>query len=138
MNLETSTRDEKFSHVIGECSRTIRYRDDEQRWGTTEYSHECEYTGKNFEMPILAVFQKALEGFSSIVIDFDVLGGTPRIAGTRIPVSMILDAVQYYGDLRGALRSYPELTMEQVKEALSFAGVVLEQSVEHEFETTAG
>ena len=113
-------------------------RENEQRWDMEEHAHECEYTGKNFETPVLVVFQKALEGFSSIAMDFDVLGGTPRIAGTRIPVSMILDAVQYYGDLRGALRSYPELTVEQVKEALSFAGVVLEQSVEHEFETSVG
>ena len=61
-----------------------------------------------------------------------MLCGTPRIAGTRVPVYMVVDAVQYYGNLDGALKSYPHLTIEQVRDALSFAGAVLEQPVEYE------
>jgi uncharacterized protein (DUF433 family) len=65
-------------------------------------------------------------------MDYDVLCGSPRIAGTRIPVYMIVDAVQHHGTIEGARESYPQLTTAQVREALSFAGAVLEQPSEHE------
>jgi len=45
---------------------------------------------------------------------------------------MVLDAVEYYGELEGARKSYPQLSIEQVKEAVSFAGTVLEHPVDHE------
>jgi uncharacterized protein (DUF433 family) len=67
-----------------------------------------------------------------IAMDYDVLSGSPRIAGTRVPVYMVLDAVQYYGSIEGVNKSYPELTTDQVKEALNFAGAVLEQPIEYE------
>jgi uncharacterized protein (DUF433 family) len=69
-------------------------------------------------------------------MDEEILGGTPRIAGTRIPVYMVLDAVEYYGDLEGARRSYPQLSLEQVKEAVGFAGALLEHPVDYELETS--
>lgn len=87
-------------------------------------------TAKDFDVPFSAVLQKAAKHYKSIAIDEEILGGTPRIAGTRIPVYMILDAIDYYGDLNGALKSYPSLSMEQVKEAVSFAGEVLEHPVD--------
>ncbi len=39
---------------------------------------------------------------------------------------MVLDAVEHYGNLEGALKSYPDLSMEQVKQAVSFSAYVLE------------
>jgi uncharacterized protein (DUF433 family) len=105
----------------------------DHRWYLEDHPAECEYLGKDFRIPMLTVLREALKGFPLISIDPDVLGGTPRLAGTRIPVSMVLDAVQFYGTIDGAIESYPDLIPDQIREALSFASVVLEQSVELEF-----
>jgi uncharacterized protein (DUF433 family) len=95
-------------------------------------------TAKDFEVPFSAVLQEAATQYVGIAIDEEILGGTPRIAGTRIPVYMVLDAVEYYGDLEGARKSYPQLSLEQVKEAVGFAGAVLEHPVDNEPETSIG
>lgn len=87
-------------------------------------------TAKDFDIPLSRVLKKSLEVASHIDIDCAVLGGTPRIAGTRIPVYMILDAIEYHGTLEGALKSYPQLTMDQVRDAVLFAASVLECSVD--------
>ena len=105
------------------------------RW--RQHAEECGDFEKDFSMPFSKVLKKALRDFPSIAIDPDVLGGTPRIAGTRIPVYMVLDAVEYNGSIEGALRSYKNLTTEQIKDALHFAGAVLEHPVEHEPEDIA-
>jgi len=99
---------------------------------------ECHVYEKNFNVPFSAILEKALRGCRSIAMDPDVLGGTPRIAGTRIPVYMVLDAVEYYGTVEGALKSYPDLTEDQVKDALCFSGAVLEHAVDNESEASAG
>jgi uncharacterized protein (DUF433 family) len=83
-------------------------------------------TKKNLDISLASVLQREIAEFSEIEMTPAVLGGTPRITGTRIPVSMILDAVQFHGDLKGALKSYPDLTMDQVKQAISFSAAVLE------------
>jgi uncharacterized protein (DUF433 family) len=85
-----------------------------------------------------SVLKEAAENYQYIAIDDEILAGTPRIAGTRIPVYMILDAIEFYGTLEGALESYPQLSLEQVKEAIRFAGEVLEHSIDYESETAIG
>jgi uncharacterized protein (DUF433 family) len=95
-------------------------------------------TLKDFEVPFYLVLREAASQYPNIAIDDEILGGTPRIAGTRIPVYMVLDAVEYYGNLEGARTSYPQLSLEQIKEAVSFAGTVLEHSVDHESEAVIG
>jgi len=95
-------------------------------------------TLKDFEVPFCLVLQDAATEYPCIAIDDEILGGTPRIAGTRIPVYMVLDAVEYYGELEGARKSYPQLSLEQVKEAVGFAGAVLEHPVDNEPETSIG
>ena len=94
-------------------------------------------TGKNFSVPFSSVLDKAKQHFVHIAIDENVVCGSPRIAGTRIPVYMVLDAIQHHGDLDGALISYPQLSREQVREAVRFAAEVLEYAVEYESETPA-
>jgi len=96
------------------------------------HSDECARFGKDFGVSYGSVLKKATQDYPSIAMDYNVLCGSPRIVGTRIPVYMVLDAVQYHGNIEGARESYPELTVEQVKDALSFAGTVLEQPIEHE------
>ncbi len=114
---------------------TFRSRQNsDERWFEDNHEDECGFSGKDFDLPFSTALRKALELFPSIAMDAHVICGTPRIAGTRVPVYMVLDAVQYYGTIQGALTSYPQLTIEQIKEALSFAGALLEQPVEHESE----
>jgi uncharacterized protein (DUF433 family) len=95
-------------------------------------------TAKDFEVSFSSVLKEAVEHYECIAIDDEILAGTPRIAGTRIPVYMILDAVEFYGTLEGAIESYPQLSLEQVKEAIRFAGEVLEHPVDYESETATG
>jgi uncharacterized protein (DUF433 family) len=83
------------------------------------------------------VFERSLKGRPSVSLDYSVLGGTPHIVGTRIPVFMIVDAVEYHGTLVGVLKSYPNLTVEQVKDALSFAAAVTEHPVDYEVESSS-
>jgi len=94
-------------------------------------------TAKDFDVTFSSVLQKAASHHQCIAIDDDILGGTPRIKGTRIPVYMVLDAVEYYGELKGALTSYPQLSLDQVKEAVCFAGEVLEHPIDNESETSS-
>lgn len=101
-------------------------------WSDDRHGDECGFSGKDFDLPLSTALRNALESFPSIAMDSDVVGGAPRVAGTRIPVYMILDAVEYYGSIRDVLKSYSQLTVEQVKDAVSFAGAVLEQSVDYE------
>jgi uncharacterized protein (DUF433 family) len=83
-------------------------------------------TAKDLDVPFSSVLNSALEKSKHVDINYGILGGAPRIKGTRIPVYMILDAIEFHGNLKGAIKSYPELTMEQVRDALLFAANVLE------------
>ena len=57
---------------------------------------------------------------SHIVCDPEVQGGEPTIAGTRIPVRVIVVAHRYVPDLDRLCEGYPPLTPELVQEALTF------------------
>jgi uncharacterized protein (DUF433 family) len=112
----------------------------------SRHGHDCEiyerpnireqdFASKDFDVPISDVFERSLKGRPSIAVDYEVLGGTPHIAGTRIPVFMVLDALEYYGSLEGVLKSYPKLSADQVKDAVSFAAAVTEHPVDYEVES---
>jgi len=45
---------------------------------------------------------------------------------------MVLDAIEYAGSLKGALESYPQLTEQQVRDAIGFAKLVVECPIEHQ------
>lgn len=94
--------------------------------GWSRYIRSHTPSAKNLDIPFAAVLQREVRHFPGIEINRGTVGGTPRIAGTRIPVSLVLDAVQFYGDVSGAIKSYPDLTMDQVKQAISFSAAVLE------------
>lgn len=83
-------------------------------------------TAKDLDVRFSTVLQCALEQSKYIDMNYGILGGTPRIANSRIPVYMILDAIEFYGDLAGVLKSYPELSIEQIRDAVLFAASVLE------------
>lgn len=59
--------------------------------------------------------------FTRIVSDPAILGGKPCIKGTRISVEMILEWVASGASRDEIVKSYPQLTVEVVEEALNFA-----------------
>lgn len=87
---------------------------------------------RSFALPLVDVFRIGAKSYPSISVDPEVMAGAPCIRGTRIPVYMILDAIEYHGTLQAALESYPRLTVQQVKDAIGFAKLVVECPVEHE------
>ena len=64
-----------------------------------------------------------------IVADSDHLGGAPRVAGTRISVSLILESLAAGLSIAEIVDMYPSLTEEAVK------GVLLELAREKELQT---
>jgi len=73
-------------------------------------------------------FAAAERQVPSIVVRRGLVGGNPCIKGTRIPVYMILDGIEYYGTLKGVLKSYPQLTIKQVRDAVRFSKITMERS----------
>lgn len=59
----------------------------------------------------------------------DTLSGAPRIQGTRISVSMILEWVANGADRADILQAYPHLEAEDVEQALLYAARFLENEV---------
>lgn len=59
--------------------------------------------------------------FTRIISDPTILGGKPCIKGTRISVEMILEWVASGANRDDVVRSYPQLTREDVEEALRYA-----------------
>jgi uncharacterized protein (DUF433 family) len=115
------------------CQRELSLRRDSP-WRNDRWRHRDEFTStaKDFDVTFSSVLENAAQDFHCIAIDPGILGGTPRIQGTRIPIYMILDAIEHYGDLPGALKSYPHLSLGQVREAVCFAAQVLEHAVDYE------
>jgi|GEM_PF-1102449 len=110
----------------------------EERW---ESGSSCQGTRdemfdfprpKNFSVPFSLVLDRARQLSLFVEIDEEILGGTPRIDNTRIPVYMVLNAIDDYGSIESATRAYRCLTSEQVRDALRFAVHVLESPLEHE------
>lgn len=56
-----------------------------------------------------------------IVIDPDLLGGKPTIAGTRISVDLILEKLGDGESIDDILRDFPHLRREQVVDAINYA-----------------
>ncbi len=51
----------------------------------------------------------------------DVLKGKPRIKGTRIPVSLILDYLAEGKKTEYIIKEFPDLTKEQITACLEYA-----------------
>lgn len=56
-----------------------------------------------------------------IVRDPRILLGKPVVAGTRIPVYVILNLLRHGYDVEGVVAAYPDLTTEDVRAALRYA-----------------
>ena len=67
-----------------------------------------------------------------IEIDPKKLGGKPVIKGTRIPVYLILEMLASGMSVEDILKEYPELTEEDVNEAIKYASKVLSKEEVYE------
>ena len=81
---------------------------------------------REFSLPVSESFQIAAREYPTIKIDYNIMSGAPCIDGTRIPVYMVLDAVEHHGSPEAALESYPNLKLEQIMDAIGFAKIVVE------------
>jgi uncharacterized protein (DUF433 family) len=70
-----------------------------------------------------------------VEIDPRVCNGRPVIKGTRIPVTIILERIGEGESWESILRSYPELTKEDIQAAIYYARSSLDHS---EFEAVGG
>jgi uncharacterized protein (DUF433 family) len=63
-----------------------------------------------------------------IEINPRVCSGKPVVAGTRIPVTVILDQLADGDSIHDLLRKYPELTAEQVAAALHYCHGMIDRT----------
>jgi uncharacterized protein (DUF433 family) len=92
---------------------------------------------RHYGIPVTEAFSTALQQYPGISVDLEVMAGAPCAAGTRIPVYMILDAIEHHGSAEGARQSYPKLTIEQIKDAIGFAKLVVECPIGDETASTS-
>lgn len=62
-----------------------------------------------------------------ITIDPKVMAGKPVIKGTRMPVELVLAKLAANPDLEEVFLDYPELTLDDVKACLAYAGTLVRQ-----------
>ncbi|MEW6447648.1 MAG: DUF433 domain-containing protein [Bacillota bacterium] len=61
--------------------------------------------------------------------DPDVMMGKPVIAGTRIPVSLILEKLAAGETMEQILQAHPRLTEEAIRAALAFAAEAVKADI---------
>jgi uncharacterized protein (DUF433 family) len=115
-------------------SRRIAYL---ERSCFKKYVRRHSPTAKPFDVSIKYVFEEACREIPSVASVSNVLGGTPCISGTRVPVYMVVEAVCHHGNMQDALKWYPHLTIENVKDALRFCKVITECPVDNQVEATS-
>ena len=65
------------------------------------------------------------DGEARIVSDASIMVGKPVVKGIRIPVELVLAHLADNLDLDDLFAAYPELTRDDVKSCLQFAGTVV-------------
>ena len=55
-----------------------------------------------------------------IVVDSEILHGKPRIKGTRIPISIILEWLEEGASFQKIIDAYPQLKPEDIKAVLVY------------------
>lgn len=91
-----------------------------------------EYELRAYAAPLSDVFRLAVQDNVHISINDNVMGGAPCIMNTRIPVWMVVEAVEEHGGIIDAIeKSYPHINEDQVRAALRFAKTVVECPLEY-------
>ena len=67
--------------------------------------------------------------FDRITTNPEILGGQPIIRGMRLTVRRVVEAVATYPDRQDLFREYPELEVEDVRQALEFAASNLDDRI---------
>ena len=65
--------------------------------------------------------------FTRITVDPHQMGGVPCIRGLRIPVATIVSMVSEGMTEAEILEAYPDLTLEDIQEALRYAAEALQE-----------
>jgi uncharacterized protein (DUF433 family) len=65
--------------------------------------------------------------FPRISVDPQIMGGVPCVQGTRIPVAMLVRMVADGTTSDELLEEYPQLTSDDVREALRYAAAHVDQ-----------
>lgn len=63
--------------------------------------------------------------FQHITSDPAILGGKPCIRGTRLSVEFIMELMASGATRRGIVDAYPQLTVEEVEEAIHYAAAAV-------------
>ena len=71
-----------------------------------------------------------------IVIDANIQHGKPVIRGTRVPVARVLEGLAGGMSIQEVVREY-EITEEDVRAALAFAGDLIDKEAFHPLPKTA-
>lgn len=67
--------------------------------------------------------------FDRITIDPQIMGGRACIRGMRIPVSVIVRQVAHGASVDDLLAGYPDLTREDIQQAIEYAAWLTEEQV---------
>ncbi len=70
-----------------------------------------------------------MDSLDRISVDPARLNGQPCIRNLRISVRRVLEALSTYSDRAGVLREYPELEEEDLRQALAYAALAVEDRV---------
>ena len=65
--------------------------------------------------------------FQRITVDPEICSGKPCIRGLRFPVSRLLGLLAAGETPESILKSYPYLELEDIQEALSYAGFLADE-----------
>jgi uncharacterized protein (DUF433 family) len=136
MKLNTETEKTIWRHS-GNHHPSSRHRSARRAWDSaawtsrgyfdkTDHQPDCGDIVLGYSGELLALFDRAIKLSPSISMDPNIMDGQPCIAGTRIPVRAVLRVIEHYGSLDEAIRCYPHLTKDQIKDALYFSQVMLE------------
>ena len=72
-----------------------------------------------------------------IIVDPEILAGKPVIAGTRIPVYLILNLLAHGYDFDRIIKAYPILTKADVKTAIEYSENRMKREEVRTFNQTA-
>ncbi len=67
--------------------------------------------------------------FERITFDPQIMGGRACIRGMRIPVSVIVGQIAHEATVEEIIRDYPDLTREDITEALEYAAWLAQEDV---------
>jgi uncharacterized protein (DUF433 family) len=70
-----------------------------------------------------------MKEFDRISINPAVMNGQPCIMGTRLTVKRVLLAISRYSDREELHKDYPQLTDEDIRQALAYAAANLDDEI---------